>query len=250
MHYKFFKKIIEAFGYKIIDKNLIKNERLLSQYSFLTLEKILENLFVNKEIQSIIQIGANDGERFDIINKFVKKYSPFTILIEPIKSNYESLKENYADQKNILYENLAISVDNEISELYKVKDEKINLYDEHIVGITSFNKNHLINHGVKKKHIVREKVNTISIKDLILKHSINDLDLLFIDTEGYDAKIVKDFLINSKLRPFIIFEYIHSNHYFFSETINMLIENEYILFKISENVVCFQKSKKEKIKFT
>ena len=115
MHYKFFKKIIEAFGYKIIDKNLIKNERLLSQYSFLTLEKILENLFVNKEIQSIIQIGANDGERFDIINKFVKKYSPFTILIEPIKSNYESLKENYADQKNILYENLAISVDNEIS---------------------------------------------------------------------------------------------------------------------------------------
>ena len=250
MHYKFFKKIIEAFGYKIIDKNLIKNERLLSQYSFLTLEKILENLFVNKEIQSIIQIGANDGERFDIINKFVKKYSPFTILIEPIKSNYESLKENYADQKNILYENLAISVDNEISELYKVKDEKINLYDEHIVGITSFNKNHLINNGVKKKYIVREKVNIIYIKDIILKHSINDLDLLFIDTEGYDAKIVKDFLINSKLRPFIIFEYIHSNHYFFSETINMLIENEYILFKISENVVCFPKSKKEKIKFT
>ena len=157
MHYKFFKKIIEAFGYKIIDKNLIKNERLLSQYSFLTLEKILENLFVNKEIQSIIQIGANDGERFDIINKFVKKYSPFTILIEPIKSNYESLKENYADQKNILYENLAISVDNEISELYKVKDEKINLYDEHIVGITSFNKNHLINHGVKKKTYCQRK---------------------------------------------------------------------------------------------
>ena len=83
-----------------------------------------------------------------------------------------------------------------------------------------------------------------------MKHSINDLDLLFIDTEGYDAKIVKDFLINSKLKPFIIFEYIHSNHYFFSETINMLIENEYILFKISENVVCFPKSKKEKIKFT
>ncbi len=249
MHYKFFKKIIEALGYKIIDKNLIKNERLLSKYSFLTLEKILENLFVSKEIQSIIQIGANDGERFDIINKYIKKYYPLTILVEPIKSNYENLKKNYSNQKNIFYENMAISVNNEISELYKVKDEKIDLYDDHIVGITSFSKKHLLNHGVKNKHIVKEKVSTICIKDLISKHSIENLDLLIIDTEGYDAKIVKDFLTYSKLRPFIIFEYIHSSHDFFSETINMLIENEYIIFKISENVVCFPKSKKEKIKF-
>ena len=90
----------------------------------------------------------------------------------------------------------------------KLKKEKIELYDDHIVGITSFNKKHLLNHGVRKKDIVKEKVNTISIKDLISKHSIKNLDLLLIDTEGYDAKIVEDFLINSTLRPYIIFEYI------------------------------------------
>ena len=68
MHYKFLKKIIEALGYKIIDKNLIKNERLLSKYSFLSLEKILENLFTKGEIQSIIQIGANEMMAKDLIS--------------------------------------------------------------------------------------------------------------------------------------------------------------------------------------
>lgn len=249
MHYKFLKKIIEALGYKIIDKNLIKNERLLSKYSFLSLEKILENLFTKGEIQSIIQIGANDGKRFDIINKFIKKFETFAIFVEPIKSNFDNLKKNYSDQNNLFYENLAISVNDEISELYKVKKEKIELYDDHIVGITSFNKKHLLNHGVRKKDIVKEKVNTISIKDLISKHSIKNLDLLLIDTEGYDAKIVEDFLINSTLRPYIIFEYIHSNHKNFLDTIKLLINKDYLLFDISENVICFPKNKKGNIRF-
>ena len=75
------------------------------------------------------------------------------------------------------------------------------------------------------------------------------LDLLLIDTEGYDAKIVEDFLINSTLRPYIIFEYIHSNHKNFLDTIKLLINKDYLLFDISENVICFPKNKKGNIRF-
>ena len=67
MHYKFLKKIIGALGYKLIDKNLIKNERLISNCTHLTINKILTNLFNNKQVNSIIQIGSNDGIRFDPI---------------------------------------------------------------------------------------------------------------------------------------------------------------------------------------
>ena len=45
MHYKFLKKIIGVFGYKIIEKNLIKNERLISSHTYLTVDKILKDLF-------------------------------------------------------------------------------------------------------------------------------------------------------------------------------------------------------------
>ena len=84
MHYKFLKKIIGAIGFKLIPKNFIKNDRLLSEFSCLSLKKILKGLFVNNEIKSIIQIGANDGLRFDDLNSFVKKYTPYGIFVEPI----------------------------------------------------------------------------------------------------------------------------------------------------------------------
>ena len=44
--------------------------------------------------------------------------------------------------------------------------------------------------------------------DLLKKYSINQLDLLVIDAEGYDGDIVIDFLSTITLRPLIIFEYI------------------------------------------
>ena len=67
-------------------------------------------------------------------------------------------------------------------------------YDDHINGLASFNKSHLIKHGVKNNHINKEQINSLSIKYLIKKHQIKNLDLLFIDAEGYDGKIVYYFL--------------------------------------------------------
>ena len=90
--------------------------------------------------------------------------------------------------------------------------KKLKFYDEHVKGITSFEINHLIKHGVSKSHIIKERVNSISISELINKYSVNKLDLLMVDTEGYDGEIVIDFLSNINLRPIIIFEYIHINH--------------------------------------
>ena len=249
MHYKFLKKIIGALGYKIIDKNLVKNERLISNYSYLTINKILKDLFFNNQIKSVIQIGANDGKRFDNLNFFIKKFKHFTIFVEPIKSNFDDLKKNYPNNENFIFENTAISVNNEINELFKVKKSKLHLYDEHILGITSFNKKHLIKHGVKKSHIEKEKVESISINNLIKKHMLNNLDLLFIDTEGYDANIVFDFLINSDIRPIILFEYIHTDSKILGKTLKLLKSKNYILFKVEENIFGLPEEKKIILKF-
>ncbi len=250
MLFKILKKTVETLGFKLVEKNLIKNDRLISQYSFLKLESILEKLFFDKKINFIIQIGANDGKRFDIINKFVKKYSPKAIFLEPIKSNFNDLKNNYSEQKNLFFENLAISVNNQIEYLYKVSEDKIHLYDDHIVGLTSFTKKHLIKHGVKEKHIRKELVNTISINELLKKYDVDQFDLLFIDTEGYDGEIVSDFITKSKLRPIIIFEYIHINNNVLKSTLKSLSENKYIFFKIEENIISYPNEKKDIIQLS
>ena len=99
MLFKIFKKIAGILGYKLIDKDLIKNERELSNNPFYSLDKILKNLFDNNLVKTLVQIGSNDGERFDILNKFIKEYSPKSVLVEPIKQNFSDLKKNYASQK-------------------------------------------------------------------------------------------------------------------------------------------------------
>ena len=238
---KILKKIVGILGFKLVDKNYIKNERLLSRYSFFSLNRILGNLFLNNLVHSIIQIGANDGQRFDDLSKFIKEYSPKAILVEPIKSNYEDLKLNYKDQKNIKFVNHAISVNNEINFLFKVQDNKLNLYGEHIKGITSFNIKHLLKHGVSKSHIVKEEVSSISIKTLLSKYSLTNLDLLMIDAESYDGEIAIDFLTNSSFRPIIIFEFIHISHNTFEKLITLLNNENFNYFKMKENIICLPK---------
>ena len=250
MHYKFLKKILGALGYKIIDKNLIKNDRLISNYTFLTINRILKDLFNNQLVNYIIQIGSNDGERFDDLNYFIKKFNPKTVFVEPIKSNFDELKKNYPDHKNFIFENLAISVDNEINQLFKVKTSKLHLYDDHVIGITSFDYNHLVKHGVSKNHIESENVKSISMESLLKKHSINNFDLLYIDTEGYDANIVFDFLSNSEIKPIIIFEYIHTKNQVLSDVLKLLKDKKYISFRIEENILCLPEEKKLELKLS
>ena len=96
------------------------------------------------------------------------------------------------------------SVGNQIQYLYKVDKSKIDKYDEHISGINSFDIKHLKIHGVKSSHIVKEKVQTENISNLINKH-FTSLDLLLIDAEGYDGFILNDLFENLKFQTYYNF---------------------------------------------
>ena len=107
---KILKKIIGLFDYKLVEKNLIKNTRDISSYTKLNLKNLIENYIKNYGITYLIQIGANDGKRFDEINFFIKKYKIKSLLVEPIESYFQKLKNNYKDLDFVKFENSAISV--------------------------------------------------------------------------------------------------------------------------------------------
>jgi FkbM family methyltransferase len=240
---KIIKKICGLFGYKLIDKNHFKNNRLVSSHSFFSINKLLNILFENKNINSIVQIGANDGVRFDILNNFIEKYQIKSLLVEPINEYFQKLSLKYKNSNFVSIENSAISINNEISFLYKVDSKYLSFYDDHIPGISSFDKNHLLKHGVKKRHIIKEKINSININELLNKHNIKDIDLLYIDAEGYDGKIVIDFITNTTLTPIIIFEYIHVDNKILSLLLSKLKNIKYKIFSINENLVCYPNNK-------
>ena len=244
MKNKLLKKVVGLFGYRLIEKRIIKNDRLLSKNSSLNINKILKAIFLNNNIQNLIQIGANDGLSFDQLNFYIKEYKCRSLLVEPIKANFLLLKENYKKFPFVNFENSAITIDDEISHLYKVDPIYEKNYGNHITAIQSFNKNHLINHGVKDKHIIIEKVDSITVLNLIKKHDFKKLDLLFLDCEGYDGKIIFDFLSTVLLRPIIIFEFIHIDNIYFEKLITKLLDKEYLFFSVSENMICYPKEKK------
>lgn len=240
---KIFSKIVGWFGYKLFNKNYVKNLKSLSKESKLNLDYILGKIFERNNIQSLVQIGANDGLRFDHLKKYLSDKNLKAILVEPVPKYFNKLSDNYFGFENIILENYAISETNSITNIFCVRDQYLENYSDHIKGINSFDINHLTSHGVNKKHIEKISVKTIKLSELINKHSINNLDLLYIDAEGYDANIVLDFLSNNLMKPIIIFEYIHINNTLLDKVIQKLLEKKYSFFEVKENLVCTPENK-------
>ena len=237
---KILKKFCGIFGYKLLPKNYIKNKNFLSEFSYLNLEKIITSLVEKKIINSLIQIGANDGMSHDHLHNIIKKFRLESLLLEPIKKYFLDLQNNYSNYDNVRFENSALSINNEILYLYKVNPEHFNKYGTLPGGISSFYKKHLFKHGIKKKHIIQEKVNQISFDELLKKYSIKSFDLLLIDAEGYDCHIVNDFFLKvKKIRPIIIFEWSHIKYNELEITLNSIINYNYSFFPIKDDIFCF-----------
>ena len=83
----------------------------------------------------------------------------------------------------------------------------------------------------------------------MLNPSLKNLDLFFVDEEGYDGKIVYDLLNKSNLRPIIIFEYIHIDNNFFEKLINCFRDKNFLYFNIGECIIAFPKEEKIEIFF-
>ena len=241
MVHKILKKFFGAFGYKLVDKNLLKSQRLISSKSHLTVKLLIDNLVKKGKIKSLIQIGANDGLRFDVLNKYIKEYKINSLLVEPVPFYFSKLKDNYSKDSFVKLEKSAISKKSGTINMYTVKKNCLDKYDEHIKGINSVNKTHLNKHNVKSNHIEKISVKCLSPKDLLEKYQINNLDLIFIDAEGYDGDIVMNFLNYLNFQPIIIFEFIHIKHDLFINVIKKLDEKKYNYFSIDENLICFPK---------
>ena len=241
---KFLKKFCGIFGYKLLPKNYIKNKNYLLKFSSLNIEKIILRLVEKKIITSLIQIGANDGISHDHLHNIIKQFRLESLLLEPIKKYFLDLQKNYSNYDNVRFENSALSINNEILFLFKVKPEYLYKYGTLPNGINSFYKEHLIKHGIKDKHIIQEKVNQISFDELLKKYNIKSFDFLSIDTEGYDCNIINHFFLKIKnIRPIIVFEWSHIKENKLQVTLNKMLKNNYSFFPIGDDIFCFPTEK-------
>ena len=235
---KILKKIVGIFGFKLVDKNLIKNERLINSYSKIDINFFLQSLINFKNNLEIVQIGASDGITDDFLNKYIKSYDLKCLLVEPIKESFEVLRKNYQNCSNVSFENSAIdSVDGKRN-IFQVGKEFIKLYGNHIPYLTSFNEQHLTKHGVRRRHITKTEINILSPTTLLNKYKIKSFDLLVVDAEGFDNVIVENFLKLEINRLVIIFEWIHIDKRELEDLCEKFSKKNYKLFKVEKDLLC------------
>lgn len=230
---KMIKKIKKIINYclGVIGYRIVKKRSILLDYT-----NINENIkfLLKKEHPIIFDLGANRGQsikRFKKIFPYSKIYS-----FEPIQEFIKELIAAYNNDKSIILNNYAVGDLN--------GKLKFNHYPG--TGISSFNK---IIPGTKwaderigknKEEFVKQfDSEIVTLDNYCSKNNIDRIDLLKIDVQGYESKVLKGAanLLKSSNIDMIELEIHHDEIY--ENTQNMydleqyLIPNNYKLFSIS-----------------
>ena len=168
----------------------------------------LSDLSRNRKKLFFVQIGANDGYTADPIYNLVKKYGWSGVLVEPVPEYFQKLKQSYKGVPNLSFANVAIADKNGYKTLYGFSDQAPFWIKLHTKTKNSFSKKTILSHSWYmpnlEKFIVGQKVKAINVETLIKEYTEGNVDMIFIDTEGYDFEILKQFDLKN-LRPSVVY---------------------------------------------
>jgi FkbM family methyltransferase len=162
----------------------------------------------------IVQVGSNDGLQGDPIADLIRANPAWRVLfIEPLPHVFRRLMANYPELPNYSFENVAISWERGIRRIYYVSDDIRKVrpdvpfwYDQ----LGSFDRNHLLKHGNEfEPFITSEGVRCEPLADTLARNSIIGIDLLHIDTEGYDFEVIKQLDLTQQAPGAILYEHKH-----------------------------------------
>ena len=159
----------------------------------------------------VLQVGANDGYSDDPIASIVRGRRLRALMVEPLPQMFDLLTNYYRDQPNVICENCAVAHEDGVATLHRVRDDPS--LPEYVRRLASFRREVIL----KQRRVVPNigdyieplQVPTLSLQTLLAKHKVDHVDLLQVDTEGFDYEILK-MLWATPLRPPIInFESAH-----------------------------------------
>jgi len=183
----------------------------------------------------IFDVGANEGQS---IERF-KSIFPKSIIhsFEPIKECYEKIIKIY-DKKNIFINNYALG-DKDCERFFYINK---NTYTSSFFKINNKYKE-LVNSD-RINMSVKKKISTID--GYLALHKIKKIDILKIDTQGYELNILKGAKKSLKNKiKFIEFELILADYYKkkvkFYEIDKLLSENNFILYDMGN--ISYDKNK-------
>lgn len=206
---------------------------------------------------TVVQIGANDGITHDPVHKYIKRDGWNGVLLEPQPRVYNRyLKKIYARNPGIHTVCAALGEEEGKRDLYQIGFSDMRW----ATGLASFNRENVqkaydtglvasrcAKHGLKiptepEQQIIAEEVDIISPKRLLKQYEITHIDLLQIDTEGFDYEVIKMFDIAQTKPDAIIFEFVHLSENDMEACRELLKTNGYSVKEFGSNALAIKES--------
>lgn len=161
--------------------------------------------------RTIVQVGANDGAALDPITKLLDSSSAPANLVEPMPGAFAKLKELRAARPNTRLFNAAIGERDGIKELWTI-DHPDPAKTMELSKLASFDKQTVA--AARRKGrlggVLRSTpVEVLTVEGLCREFGNAPIELLQVDTEGFDAKIVNWFLDTGQRPRLINYEHRH-----------------------------------------
>lgn len=164
----------------------------VSNTQFFVFESLLNKRLEQVATFEFVQVGACDGRSFDPIHEFLKRHRNRVkgVVLEPLPDLFAELERSYRDFPAVLPRRLAVHNTQREMSLYRVNPARLSSLPEFARGIASFDPEHYRRSGIPADAIVPEQVPCSPLTEIIGEAGFSKLDLLQIDTEGYDAEIL------------------------------------------------------------
>jgi len=209
---KLVKKTINKLGFDL--------KRYNPQHKQLNFDDLLKDKISNNPI--IFDVGGNKGQSIENYLKIFDK--PIIHSFEPIKTEFDYMCSKFKNNKNIFLNNFALGD--------KTEEKEFNVTAK--TGNSSFNKINLGTDWLKlrsKQYNTSEegyvtsvqKVNVIKLDDYCKDKNINVIDLVKIDTQGYEDKVLEGSLNSIKQNKIkaivteIMFDNVYDKYFSFSD---------------------------------
>lgn len=163
-----------------------------------------------------VQVGSNDGRHGDPISHFIRRERRWSgIFIEPVPDIFKRLKTHYGPDPRFIYENVLIGTSRNLTKFYHVSDRaKQELGDDlprWYDQLGSFDRNHIVKHldGLLEPYIVEVELPCTLLQDVLDRNAVQHIDLLHIDTEGYDYAVLAQFDFDRYRPAVVLYEHKH-----------------------------------------
>jgi FkbM family methyltransferase len=155
---------------------------------------------------------------------------------------FEKLSENYNDKARFTVLNVAVGKEKGEMLLYRLRNDCPLPIPSGINQLASINPEHIEKHlGVQyRPYVAAMSVPCETCTTLLQNANVSNVDLLLVDTEGFDYKIVSSFPFSAFKPKLIIFEHKHLGFLDWLNSIRLMWQNKYRVKMDLDNLYCFR----------